>query len=176
MNVDKAELEVYYNEAYSISVDYRDDLTYQWQYSVTGRDNDWTNSNNQANKATLNVPNATRDIMYRCVVSNGSVSKTSDVVKVSVKPVISSIKSSAANGVVGIGEAYSITVKAEGLALEYKWQFKAEGKDWQDSTAVGYNKDTISLVGKEEHKEISYRCIVKSVNSTTISDVLTFVH
>lgn len=171
---DFTSLTVNYKDTYQLSVTTTGTISsYEWQYSTDGKSS-WTKGAKSTNGPVHTVSSATRDIYYRCVVTNGKETKYSDPIKVSVKPVISSIESSV-NGVSTPGKPYTITVTADGMKLSYKWEFSYDNKTWKASTASGYNKETINLIGKENGKTIYYRCKVTAVATTAISPVIKIV-
>lgn len=169
------ELKVKYDQPFDVSVDAAgDDLNYKWQYSTDGKE--WKDSIYANDSATLNVEKATRNVYYRCIVSNSVKEIISDTITVYVEPVINSISSTVKDGKVAVGDPYSITVDAKGIGLTYQWQYSTDGKEWKDSIESGNTTNVLELTGNKYVDRIFYRCKVTSVCTSVYTDTLTFVH
>ena len=139
-------------------------LNYEWQYRVS-KDVSWTKSDFTNNSAILDMPSATRDVHYRCVVSNGKETKYSDDIEVFVKPIITSVTSSLSDGKVKEGEEYTVSVTVSGQDLEYQWESSTDNKNWKKVS--GATSSTLKGIGD---KNIYYHCKVTSGSQTVVSD------
>ena len=143
--------------------------TYNWQYRIEGQPYRSTerkdkDGNSLNGKSTLPIADATRDIYYRCVVSDGTTTVYSKPVFISVAPRIKSITSEGKGKSLVPDATYKIKVVAEGQNLEYKWEYSLNGTDWIKSTNSGYDTDTATYINKKEFnvQVIYYRCTVTS--------------
>ena len=169
---------VTFGDPYTLSVTAKGgnsaNYTYDWQFSCdnttytsTGRKDQ--NGKSLNGKASLPIADATRDIYYRCVVSDGTTKVISKPIFISVAPKIKSISSSG-KGVALVPDAtYTIKVVAEGQNLSYKWEYSLDGKNWVKSTNKGYNTDTATYINRKENhvQAIYYRCTVTSASTST---------
>ncbi len=147
--------------------------TYDWQYRIEGqafrstdrKDKDGKSLNG---KSTLPIADATRDIYYCCVVSDGKTTVYSKPVFISVAPRIKSISSEGKGKSLIPDATYKIKVVAEGQNLEYKWEYSLNGQDWIKSTNEGYNTNTATYYNKKEFnvQAIYYRCTVTSASTS----------
>ena len=147
-------------------------LTYNWQYSVDNKNWADTTRTNRNGKATMIVDDATRDVFYRCVVSDGETTKASDSITVHVRPVINSVTSTGYKVELVPGETYTVSVSASGLELSYKWQYSLDNKTWVDSINNGKNTDTVEYINHPENhvQALYYRCQVTSAGTTVTTD------
>lgn len=149
-----------------------DNLSYQWQYSADGG-RTWSNSTaSSAVKPTLSftAKAAFSGRYYRCVVTDGTQTVTSEKVRLTVK---------AAPPVITVqpqdGEAFSslpavLSVQALGSNLSYQWQYSADGgKTWKDSSLA--NRATVKLYGgSTSYNGRLYRCVVTNESGKAISE------
>ena len=167
-------------EPYSITVDATGtDLKYQWEWRTD--EQPWAVSTVDGNTTSTIYPKGKRDVVYyRCKVTSGTESVTSDVItilldkssnEVSTKPVINSITTTAENGYIKMGEPYSITVDATGTDLKYQWEWSTDEQPWAASTVDGNTTSTIYPKGKRD--VVYYRCKVTSGTESVTSDVIT---
>lgn len=161
------DMTVAYNQPYQLEVKATgNDLTYEWQFRISSNYS-WTVSDHTTDSPVFNMPGATRDVYYRCVVSNGKETAYSRDIKISVKPVINSIASNPADGKVKPGNEYSITVNASGLELNYAWESSKDNQNW---TAIsGANTATYKTVANNDSNTIYYHCKVTSCSQTVTS-------
>ena len=170
---------VTFGESYTVSVKAQGgsgNYTYDWQYCTTVDGTYYSttrtdsNGNSLNGKSSLTIADATRDIFYRCVVSDGTSKVTSKPVQIHVAPKINSITSTGYGKTLVPNETYTITVNAEGQNLEYMWEYSYDGgKTWYKSTNTGYNTATATYVNREENhlQSIIYRCTVTSAGSSS---------
>ena len=141
-----------------------DDLAYQWQYS-DDNGGSWVNSNSTAETATCKITAARDGRLYRCVVSDGAASVTSDPAKLIVKPAITTQPQDYTGTV---GNTASFTVKATGAKLTYQWQYSDNnGGTWTDSSANTSAVATCKLTAARNGR--LYRCIVTAGNGMTVT-------
>jgi|GEM_PF-3431569 len=144
-------------------------ISYEWQYATTESPNTWTKSDHTTNSPSLVIPSASRDILYRCVVKNGDVTKTSNVIRVNVKPLVKSIQSSLTDGKVEEGKEFTISVTAEGQELKYQWLRSSDNKNWE--TLSGKTSASIKEVAGKGDSTTYYRCKVTSYSQTVSKDI-----
>lgn len=169
---------VKYQESYTVSVDVTGGTgkyTYDWYYSTEKygtykqtilKDKD---GNLKNGKSSLTIDSATCDIYYKCKVSDGNTTITSDPVMIHVAPRINSITSNGYNVKLEAGKTYQITVNASGQNLVYQWEYSLNGRDWIKSTNKGCKSKTVDYVNNPQFnvKVIYYRCTVTSMGSSS---------
>ena len=71
------------------------------------------------------------------------------------------------------GSSVQITVKAEGNALQYRWQYRQPGKqDWNNSGLTGFATDTLTVPVTAGRNGQSYRCVITDgYGAETITEV-----
>jgi hypothetical protein len=153
------------------------ELTYQWQYCNPGSST-WRNSPAAGNKtATLTIP-ATTDRSgnkYRCVVSSGGESVTSDAATLTVTASTApKITAQPKDVTTAAGGNVTFSVTATGTNLTYQWQVCEAGKTtWKDSPATGSKTATLTVPATASRSGYKYRCIVKSGTSSVTSSAAT---
>lgn len=174
---------VTHGESYTVSVNVQGgtgNYTYDWQYSVYADKNYVSTTRTDANGKSLNgnsslyIADATRDIYYRCKVSDGNTTFYSDPVFISVAAKINSISSTGYGVTLKPNATYTITVEAEGLELSYMWEYSCDGGvTWYKSTNTGYNTKTATYINREENhvQVIYYRCTVTSAGTSTTATI-----
>ncbi len=150
-------------------------LTYQWQVSTNGGSS-WSNSPADGNKtATLTVP-ATMSRSgnkYRCIVSSGSTSVTSNAATLLIPGVVK-ITSQPANATVVEGKSAAFKVVASGTNLTYQWQVSTNGgSSWANSPADGNKTATLTVPATMSRNGYKYRCVVKSGSNSVTSSAAT---
>ena len=60
----------------------------------------------------------------------------------------------------------AFTVAASGTGLTYKWQFQATDNPyaWADTSATGYNTDTLTVQALAYRNGYKYRCIITNAD------------
>jgi hypothetical protein len=136
-------------------------LTYQWQKNtvdVPGA----TGSSYSTPGATLADNNA----LYRCVVTNGAGSVTSNAARLTVSGGGSTLEvtQNPLDQTVGVGQTATFTVAATGpAAITYQWQ--KNGADIADATGASYTTPATALTDSGA----LYRCVVSSSGSSVTS-------
>ena len=142
-----------------------ENLTYQWQYS-DDNGGSWTNSKSTVNTATCSITAARDGRLYRCVVSDGASSVTSDPAKLIVKPAITTQPQDYTGTV---GNTASFTVKATGANQTYQWQYSDNnGGTWTDSAANTSAVATCKITAARDGRQ--YRCVVTGNGMTVTSE------
>ena len=138
-------------------------LKYQWQYYTGSK---WANSGMTGNKtAALSVPVtvARNGQKYRCVITdaNGKTA-TSNAAKLTAKPAITT---QPADKSAKVGETVKFTVKAEGVNITYRWQYRTSSTGtWKNSGATGCSTATLSIEATAARNGYQYRCVVEDAN------------
>lgn len=137
-------------------------LQYQWQFR-TFAEGQWKNSPATGNAtAELTVPvTASRNgYQYRCVITDsyGNVIASNEatlnvvILKLTAQP--------AAQNLIA-GSTAKFTVKAQGTALQYQWQFRtAANGQWKNSPASGNQTATLSVPATKTRDGYQYRCVI----------------
>ena len=176
---------VVFGDSYTVSVTAQGgnsgSYKYDWQYSIypdknftstTRKDKDGKSLNG---KSSLTIADATRDIYYRCKVTDGSgKSVVSKPVQIHVAPKINSITSDGYGVALKPNATYKITVNAScGDKMTYIWEYSVNGTQWIKSTNPGYNTKTATYVNREENhlKAIYYRCTVTCAGSKSTATI-----
>ena len=152
-------------------------LTYQWQYKTVG--GSWKNSTTGGyNTATLSVGavEARNGYQYRCIVTGGGTTVTSDAATLTVKAA-ATITTQPKSVTKTVGQTATFTVAASGSNLTYQWQYKTVGGSWKNSTTGGYNTATLSVGAVVARNGYQYRCIVTGGGASVTSEaaILTVV-
>ena len=135
-------------------------LKYQWYVQKEGKGK-WTRISG-ACKAELSFT-AGRSMngnRYRCVVSCGDASITTDSAKLTVVTV-PKISSQPGNACVKAGKTVTFKVKASGGKLKYQWYYQKPGSGkWVE--IVNATKASYSLTAKAGKNGYRYRCTVEN--------------
>ncbi len=148
------------------------DLTYQWQYKTPGTDAWYRSGLDGADTPTLTVSatEARSGYQYRCVVTNGYGTVTSDAatLTVNLKPRITAQPQSIS---AEMGKTVRFTVNASGEGLTYQWQYRKPGATtWYNSTQSGNKTATLSVEATAARSDFSFRCVVKNAVGSVASD------
>ena len=158
-----------------------EDLTYKWQYKIAGNSRWRACSSSTAgyNESVLHVvaTAARNGFAYRCVVTSGENSETSDPATLTVAPAPSfGIISQPQDVSIAEGETADFAVAAEGEDLTYKWQYRIAGSSkWRacSSSTAGYNEPVLHVVATAARNGFAYRCIVTSGEDSETSSAAT---
>ncbi|MBQ8175701.1 MAG: hypothetical protein IJ035_01530, partial [Oscillospiraceae bacterium] len=146
--------------------------SYQWQQN-TGAG--WANINTTAGRKSsfsLGVTAARAKYQYRCVVSDGTNTVTSNAVKMIVKESLA-ITTQPTNYTGKVGDTAKFTVAATG-ATSYQWQ-QNTGAGWTNiNTTVGRSK-TFSIGVTTARAKYQYRCVVSDGTNTVTSNAVKMV-
>ena len=150
------------------------ELTYEWQYSVNGKNDDWkksTGSGANTPSFPVLVKSYRNGYQYRCRIYNAAGTVYTEPATLT-----------ALGRVVITGQPKSVsakenttakfTVTASGLApLTYQWQVSSSGKgdDWVDSTLAGAKTATLSVNASTYRSGYQYRCRVGNVGGSVYS-------
>ena len=143
-------------------------LSYQWQYSNNGgtKWNTWSGKTSATASATASSRN--NGTMYRCVVSNGGGSVTSEPATLSLvaKPEITAHPQDV---IAVIGQTVTFTVEATGEGLSYQWQYSNNGgTKW--NTWSGKTSATASATASSRNNGTMYRCVVSNGGGSVTSE------
>ncbi len=134
-------------------------LSYQWQVS-TDSGKTWKNSGMTGNKTktlSVAVTAARNNYRFRCIVTSGSNSVTSDVATLTVF----GIKTQPAAKSVSAGTTAKFTVKAVGSGLTYQWQVWTPDKQtWTNSGLTGNKTKTLSVAATAARNGYKFRCVI----------------
>ncbi|MBQ8176905.1 MAG: InlB B-repeat-containing protein [Oscillospiraceae bacterium] len=149
-----------------------ENLTYQWEQD-TG--NGWTAINTTAGRSktfSIAIAQFRLGYKYRCVVSNGTDSLTSDEVQMVVAETLA-ITSQPTNYTGTIGDTAKFIVTATG-ATSYQWQ-QNTGAGWANiNTSVGRSK-TFSLGVTAARANYQYRCVVSDGTTSLTTNAVKMV-
>ena len=138
-------------------------LTYRWQYKTP--DGTWKNSGSTGyNTATLTISAtaARSGYQYRCVVENEGGKAISSAATLTVKPTITTQPTDKS---AKVGETVKFTVKAEGVNITYRWQYRTGSTGtWKNSGATGCSTATLSIEATAARNGYQYRCVVEDAN------------
>jgi len=144
-------------------------LKYQWQYSKDGG-NTWSNSTKgNPTTAVLSVEAAAsrNNYQYRCIVTSGTVSKTSSAAKLSVASSIR-ITSQPESVAAKAGTTVKFTAAASGTGLSYQWYWRKPEGTWAKSTGTGYNRPTLEVAAEAKRNGYQYYCEIKDSNGSVL--------
>ena len=150
-------------------------LRYQWQYR-TSSSGTWSNSSfSGAKTAALTVPAAAsrHGYQYRCKVSNGGGTVTSNAVTLKVR---AKITVQPANVKAAPGDKASFWISADGKNLSYQWQYRKSDGSWASVTAsdiVGAKTASMTVPVKTSRNGCQYRCKVSNSAGAVYSGAVT---
>ena len=150
-----------------------DGLKYQWVYKKSGSDTWYTWSDKTSASVSGSIPQSWNGALVRCRVTD-SLGKSvySDTVSVTVKPV-AKITRQPVNASVSPGDSLTLSLKAQGIGLNYQWYFKKSG---QSSFSVWKNHTHASetVTPNDSWNGIQLYCVVKdSYGNSVRSDTVT---
>ena len=148
-----------------------EDLTYQWEYSSDGGES-WTIcSNGSGAEITVEAGEDTYGNLYRCTVSNGDGSVTSDPAELKIYrgPVITKQPEEV---IANIGERATFRIEAsgnEGEELSYQWEYKKDDiEGWRVWT--GKTSAEATATAGPSNNGFYYRCKVSNGAGTAVSE------
>ncbi len=151
-------------------------LTYQWQYKSL-KDGKWYDTKTAGyNTPTMSiaVTNNRNGMQFRCKVTGGGTTVTSDPATLRVGTVLA-ITSQPEDFIGSIGDTAAFTVEAQGDDLTYQWQYKSlkDGK-WYNTKVDGYDTPTMHIDVTNSRNGMQFRCkVMDAAGSTVISDPAT---
>ncbi len=143
-------------------------LNYQWQFKDVG--GEWKTSKHTTATASCDITEARDGRQYRCVISNGSKSVTSDAAALHVIGSGVTIVSQPIDFYGQVGEKAVFTITAAGSGLNYQWQFKDVGGEWNTSK---HTTATASCDVTEARDGRQYRCIISNGSESVTSAAAT---
>lgn len=146
-------------------------LTYQWQYK-TPSGLEWKNSTTKGAKTPSITTTATANKdgqSYRCVITdkdgNHVITEAAQITVTQELVIITQPQDAS----VEVGGQAIFTVEAQGIGLQYQWQFKtANGADWKASTTTGAKTATAKTTATASRNGQLYRCVITDKNGTEI--------
>ncbi len=139
--------------------------TYHWQVKVAGSDT-WsysTATGYNTNSISLEMTEARDGNQYRCAVTDAKGTHYSQAAEIIYRTVY--VSQQPVDDVGDIGDTISFHVVARGTGLSYQWQASTDGGiTWHNSTAAGYNTDTVTNVVSLARVGYLYRCRVTKSN------------
>lgn len=152
-------------------------LTYQWQYSPTGR-NTWYNLSGSASRRStykVKVNASFHGYRYRCVVTdaNGDTVSSNPAMVYVLADIV--IKTQPTNITVAVGDRAVVSMDAYGVGIKFQWQYCAKGKDtWTDLKGVTARRNAYGFNATAAFDGFKYRCIVTDAwGETVITDEVT---
>lgn len=137
--------------------------SYQWLYSKDGT-NWYKSSATGSNTETLTVKisSTNQNYLYKCKMTgtddNTMNSGKAGAVLINEQPKICTAS---------VGTTASYSVSANNI-IRYQWQYsKDNGINWYNSSASGYNTDTISFKATTTNRATIYRCKLTVINGLT---------
>ena len=145
-------------------------LSYQWYYSKNGGAS-WTKwSGKTAASFTIKGSTTNNGCLYRCVITGGSGSITSEAAMLTVEGVKPTILSQPSAVTAEAGQTVVFEVEAAGKDLSYQWQYsKNHGATWTDCKNEGYDTARFSFTVKAGLNGRMYRCVVRNSAGSTKS-------
>jgi len=144
-------------------------LKYQWQYrkSATGKWATETGTGNKTASLTVAATAARNGYQYRCVITSGSTKYYSaPAILYAVQPVI---QYNSYDVTVAEGEVAEFSVTAQGVGLQYQWQYRASSsKPWTNATANGNKTPKLYITAARKHNGLQYRCKITDIYGKTV--------
>ena len=152
-----------------------DGLTYQWQYKSPSGTSWASTTFSGAKTATLTVTTQEKydGYQYRCVITDGTNTVTSNAATLTVKPALA-ITTQPTDKTVTAGEKAKFSVVAAGENLTYQWQYKSpSGTSWASTTFSGNKTATLTVTTQEKYDGYQYRCVITDGTNTVTSNAAT---
>ena len=152
---------------FTVTTSVPDGFTYQWQYRRSSTGN-WTNTSLTGyNTDTLTVPaKGKNNYEYRCIItgsknsqleSKGAVLHVGDALTIIEQPTdVTAAASENAVFHVEVANAYS-----------FQWKYNKSGTTWSNTSAEGFNTDTLTVAAKGKNG-YKYRCHIKGLDGTEL--------
>ena len=144
-------------------------LTYQWQ-ALTNGATEWVDTSATGNKTStvsMTTESYKNGYQYRCIITDMyGVQKTSNVVTLTVVPILITKQPEDFTGVQGDTVVFS--VEAEGNGLIYQWEYNT-GNGWNNNT-INETAQTseLSFIARPYHNGYKYRCLITDANGNTL--------
>ena len=141
--------------------------TYQWLYH-TGVDGTWTEAGSGSNVLTVPATAAMNGYQYKCIITDscGNTIETETVrlyvVRITDQPDNKEVYA-------GNNAVFSIAL-SDATDATYQWQYSRDnGVSWSDTTATGYNTDTLTVEATTARNGYLYRCVVTMPNGSKLT-------
>ena len=152
-------------------------LSYQWEVK-TSANAEWKNTGMngaKTNRLSVDIIESRKNYQFRCLVSNGTESVYSDVVRF-VIPENFGITSQPVNYTGVLGGMATFNVGASGNNLSYQWQVKTSANaEWKNTGMNGAKTNRLSVDIIESRKNYQFRCLVSNGMESVYSDVVHFI-
>ena len=145
---------------------------YQWQISTDGGEN-WKTSSaagNTSSSIKVKVNSAKYNgYLFRCKVTNGSISEFTNAALLSVK---AEITKQPENVKQYYGNLVKFYVKATGVDPKYQWLVKNASGKWVKSTAPGNDSNIITFTATSTTNGREFRCMITDGDRTIYSNIV----
>ena len=148
-------------------------LSYRWQKSRDGGASWGDCVSAGAKEAVFSANEAFHGWMYRCVVSDSSVSVTSEAAKLTIdnRPMLTAQPVSV---LTAAGLPVAFTVAAAGSGLSYQWQKSRDGgATWGDCASANAGRAVFSFQAEVLYNGWMYRCRVSNPYGSVTSEAVT---
>ena len=146
--------------------------TYQWQISTDGGES-WKTSSaagNTSSSIKVKVNSAKYNgYLFRCKVTNGSISEFTNAALLSVK---AEITKQPENVKQYYGNLVKFYVKATGVDPKYQWLVKNASGKWVKSTAPGNDSNIITFTATSTTNGREFRCMITDGDRTIYSNIV----
>ena len=146
--------------------------TYQWQISTDGGES-WKTSSaagNTSSSIKVKVNSAKYNgYLFRCKVTNGSISEFTNAALLSVK---AKITKQPENVKQYYGNLVKFYVKATGVDPKYQWLVKNASGKWVKSTAPGNDSNIITFTATSTTNGREFRCMITDGDRTIYSNIV----
>lgn len=153
-------------------------LSYQWQYWTGTRWSNTTVTGNKTDTITMEVTEARNGNQYRCNVTNGNGSITSNAVSLNViVPITITDQPSSYFGPNGFEASFSVVAEGGNNDLSYQWKYReTEVDSWSNVSESSGTTSTYSFIIDSKNNGYQYKCIVTDgIISTETTIVFLFV-
>ena len=135
----------------------------------------WTKTAFTGNKTanlTVAVTDARNGYQYRCVITDGVNTVTSNAATLHVVNTVA-ITAQPQDYTGSAGTKATFTVKATGENLTYQWYYKAPDGEWAKSAFTGNKTATLTVAVTAARNGYQYRCVITDGVSTVTSNAAT---
>ena len=150
-----------------------ENLSYQWQF-YNPTEKIWKNSslgNPKTDTLSVTATIARNGYRYRCILSDGTTTLTSNDVTLTVSDRTPLMIISQPQDVKAKTNAnVAFHVEAEGKGISYQWQFYNPNEEtWKNSSLGNPNTDTLSVQATASRNGYRYRCIITDDGGSSLT-------
>ena len=161
----------------TVSIDATGASSYQW-YEKGPSDADFSAVSGATSATYTHTAAYAEDgTQYKCAVTDGNSTATSDAVRMTVIPKELTITTQPVNAEGETGAEVTFSVAADGETPGYQWKSREKDSagEWSDSAESGNATDTLTLEITEENLLLEFCCVVTDVDGNTVTSDIVYL-